>query len=181
MLERCLLFDDLFPLDAEGNRLEDILIRLRHRSRLRLERDAVLPWPWNPHRLRGAMAGLGPGGDWGEWKSDSNHQVVLWEPIRIGWVHGGNHSMAVGILLGRGTVLPQEVYDISPLYKLVTCDGSMYRRTHDRAIISEVASVEMAAIFEIGRLLIEQTQKPAKLDTAPSKSNRRTRPTDQRT
>jgi len=99
------------------------------------------------------MIGLGPTGDWGPWKAELNHQVILWEPIRVGWVHGGNHSIAVGILLGRGTIPPQCTYDISPLYRYVTCDGEVYRRKSDGAIISEVASVEFAAIFEIGRLM----------------------------
>ena len=101
------------------------------------------------------MQGLGPGGDWGAWKyDDSNHDVVLWEPIRVGWVYGGNHSIAVGVLQGRGSVKPADTYDVSALYDHVVCDGRVFRRKHDQVVISEVASIEMAAIFEIGRLIV---------------------------
>ena len=76
----------MFPLSDDGRKLEDILVRIKRTRRLQLGRDIVLPWPWNPSRLRSAMEGFGPNGDWGPWKAESNHQVVLWEPIRIGWV-----------------------------------------------------------------------------------------------
>jgi len=153
MEEQTLLFDDTFPLDSAGHHLYDIVRKIKRTRRLRLGRDIVLPWPWRADRLQGAMIGLGSTGNWGPWKAELNHQVELWEPIRVGWVHGGNHSIAVGILLGRGTIAPQTTYDIAPLYQHVSCDGEVFRRKNDGAIISEVASVEFAAIFEIGRLL----------------------------
>jgi hypothetical protein len=152
--ERFLLFDDSFPLDQEGRKLGDLLIPIDCPPRLELRSDIVLPWPWQESRLRNAMQGLRPGGDWGDWREDKNHQVTLWEPLKIGWVHGGNHSIAVGILLGSGSVVPQEAYDMSALYDYVICDGRTYQRKIDGTAISDVASIEMAAIFEIGRLIV---------------------------
>src|SRR5665213_2897030 len=121
-----------------------------------LDRDIVIPNPWEPIRLQNAFSMLRPGGAWGRWREDKNHQIELWEPIGIGWVHGGNHSICAGILTAAGTVTPDFGYDITPIYKHVVCDGRTFRRVHDRAVISDVASIEMAAIFEIGRLMIDR-------------------------
>jgi hypothetical protein len=149
------LFDTHFPLDKEGRSFYEIARRLPIRStkKLRLGIDAVLPWPWSPERLANAMDGLRPGGPWGPWKAEINHHIELWQPIGLGWVHGGNHSLAVGILTASGSVRAQSAYDITSIYKHVACDGVVFRRRHDRHIISVVTSVELAAIFEIGRLL----------------------------
>ena len=149
------LFDLSFPLDAEGRNFRDVAVRIKNPRRVVLKRDVVLPWPWRRARLANAMRRLRPRGLWAPWRQDHNHQVELWEPIGVGWSHGGNHSMAVGILLGVGTVRPNIAYDITPVYEHVYCDGRTFRRRHDRAVISEVASIELAAIFEIGRLIAD--------------------------
>jgi hypothetical protein len=74
-------------------------------------------------------------------------------PLGIGWVHGGNHSLAVGIVSAKGIVKPEITYDISEVYKHVTCDGIVYKRKYDGTVIGPVTDLEMAAVFEIGRLM----------------------------
>ncbi len=151
-----LFFSEYDALDAQGRTFRDVAIESREMRELRFDHDIVIPSPWQPHRLQTALSKLRPHGGWGRWREDDNHQIELWEPIGIGWVHGGNHSITAGILTGSGTVKPNFGYDIAPVYDHVVCNGRAFRRKHDGAIISEVSSIEMAAIFEIGRLMVEQ-------------------------
>ena len=75
----------------------------------------------------------------------------------IAWVYGGNHSISVGIIQGKGSIKPKAVYDISDVYNYVHCDGINYYRKEDGFIISSVKNAEIAAIFEIGRLMEENS------------------------
>jgi len=43
------------------------------------------------------------------------------------------------------------------VYEHVTCDGIEYRRVHDGSRIAPVADLDVAAMFEIGRLMITQS------------------------
>ena len=49
--------------------------------------------------------------------------------------------------------LAEVTYDISEVYKHVACDGVAYKRKHDGSVIGPVPDLEMAAVFEIGRLM----------------------------
>jgi hypothetical protein len=71
----------------------------------------------------------------------------------VGWVHGGNHSITAGIVQAQGKLRPEITYDISRVYRHVTCDGVEYKRKHDGSTVGPVPDLEMAAIFEIGRLM----------------------------
>jgi hypothetical protein len=152
-----LFFSEFAKLDAQGRTFREIAVEIQQMRELRLDRDVVIPSPWEPRRLQTALSKLRPGGTWGPWREDYNHQIEFWEPIGIGWVHGGNHSISAGILTASGTVKPTFGYDITPVYEHVVCNGRAFRRKHDGAIIAEVSSVEMAAIFEVGRLMVGRT------------------------
>ena len=147
------LFDISKPLTAKGLRFDDLKREVRTSRRMRLGVDVVLPWPWERGRLINSMCNLRPGGKWGKWRQDYNHCVELWLPLGIGWVIGGNHSLTAGIVHATGTVKPEITYDISRVYRHVVCDGIEYRRVFDNTIISPVSDLEIAAIFEIGRLM----------------------------
>ncbi|WP_319950300.1 DUF6710 family protein, partial [Klebsiella pneumoniae] len=84
---------------------------------------------------------------------NSNHYVELWLPWRIGFVGGGNHSITAGILAGEGTLIPEHVYDMSWLFELVRTDGNHW--FVDDHKVEAVKSGRSAAVFEIGRLLVE--------------------------
>ncbi len=147
------MFSDLVPLTRDGRRLDDLKQRVRSLGSLRLGIDLLLPWPWNAGRIINCLSNLRPEGQWGKWRQDKNHCIELWLPLGIGWVHGGNHSLTVGILQGKGRVRPEVTYDISEVHKHVTCDGVAYVRKHDGSVIGPVPDLEMAAVFEIGRLM----------------------------
>jgi len=150
-----LFFPEFEPLDAEGRTFRDVAWELKEMRELRLDRDIIIAWPWQPHRLMMSLSKLRPHGGWGRWKQEWNHQVELWEPIGIGFVHGGNHSIAAGVLTASGKIKPDFGYDLTPVYDHVVCNGREFRRKQDKGVIAEAASVEMAAIFEIGRLMVE--------------------------
>ncbi|WP_051931356.1 DUF6710 family protein [Clostridium sp. KNHs214] len=130
-------------------------------KKINLSKDLILPWPWNRARLVNTITKIGKGRAWGNWKQDdNNHYIEVWLPMGIAWVNGGNHSIAVGIIQG-GELTPEYYYDISEMYKHIRCDGKNFIRTKTNwlikdEIIAPVTNVEFAAIFEIGRLLVER-------------------------
>ncbi|MEE4963986.1 DUF6710 family protein [Pseudomonas alliivorans] len=136
---------------------------------LKLSRDIVLPWPWS---LRGYVSALATIGSakapvamsqtstrpynrnyQGPWVQDDNHSVHLWLPWGIGFVYGGNHSIAAGILAGEGEVIPEKVYDMSHLLDSLHCDGAYFYETDNGEKVEAVTDVRRAAVFEIGRLM----------------------------
>lgn len=121
---------------------------------IRLNRDVVLPWPWERDRLIRTVASIGGGRPWGKWKQDEiNHLVHVWLPWGIPFVGGGNHSIAAGVIAGEGKVVPTEVHDMSAIFKVVVCDGMDYIDKRDGSRIAPVNDPRIAAIFEIGRMM----------------------------
>lgn len=121
---------------------------------VQLNRDPVLPCPWHRSRYIGTLANIGHGKDCGGWEEDStNHSVTLWLPWGIAFVHGGNHSIAAGIVGGEGVLRPKGVYDMSGLLDLVQCDGKHYRLKQDNNVLDTVHDHKIAALFEVGRLM----------------------------
>ncbi|WP_113675795.1 DUF6710 family protein [Vallitalea guaymasensis] len=150
------LFDD--TINNKGERFYDIKkdVEITSKVVMDLNKDLLLPWPWERKRFINNIASIGKGRFWGEWEQDDiNHYVTLWLPIGIGWVNGGNHSISTGIIKGEGKLIPKYVYDIRPIYDYVVCDGEYFWRTEDETIIEKVKNTEMAAIFEIGRIMTE--------------------------
>jgi hypothetical protein len=139
---------------------------------LDLGRDCILPCPWNHERFVEALAFIGRdkvdqaeaerqmyGGNW---RQDPNHRVELWLPWRIGFVIGGNHSIAAGILTGQGHLIPDSVVDFDYLFDLIACDGRNYQYGDHLQHFAPVANARHAAVFEIGRLIARQEgRKPS--------------------
>lgn len=139
---------------------------------LKLSQDIVLPCPWSLRRYVSALATIGSAKapvvashtstrlyrrDYqGPWSQDDNHRVDLWLPWRIGFVYGGNHSIAAGILAGEGEVIPEKVYDMSYLLDSLHCDGAYFYQTNTGERVEAVTDVRRAAVFEIGRLMIAE-------------------------
>ncbi|EJP1240240.1 hypothetical protein NVM05_004806 [Salmonella enterica] len=120
---------------------------------LSLASDIVLPWPWSLPRYIDNVSRIGTHKG-KPWKQDkNNHYVDLWLPWRIGFVHGGNHSITAGILAGEGSLIPEHVYDMSWMFELVRTDGNNWFVEGQKA--EAVKSGRSAAVFEIGRLLVE--------------------------
>ncbi len=123
--------------------------------RVSLSTDVVLPTPWDRERYVGALATIGEGKVSGPWTSDTNHAISVWMPWKIAFVTGGNHSIATGILLGEGELLADEVFDMTPIFERVTCDGNEYRSVQTGEPIVKVIDHRRAAVFEIGRLIVD--------------------------
>lgn len=147
------LFDTSAPLTRSGLSLDDLKREIPAPRAIELGVDLIFPWPWERGRIVDSLCNLRPGGKGGKWRQDWNHLVILWLPLGVGWVAGGNHSMAAGVIHAQGKVKPEITYDISKVYKHVICDGVEYKRTHDGSRIGPVPDLEIAAIFEIGRLI----------------------------
>lgn len=123
--------------------------------RVYLAKDIVLPCPWHRDRVVSALARIGSGKTFGPWEQDfANHHLTLWLPWRIAFVNGGNHSITAGIIAGEGSLLPEEVYDMSHIFQKVRCDGSHYWDIENHTKLGVVDDPRIAAVFEIGRLIL---------------------------
>jgi hypothetical protein len=150
-----LLFSTWEPLASDGRTFYDPARRLPEQRVVDLGVDPVLPWPWCRNRLVGTLAHIGEGRSWGPWTEDPlNHRLSVWLPMGLAWVRGGNHSLAAGLFQGRGRVTAREVLDVSAVYEHVVCDGARFLRQHDGRALGPVGRVEMAAVFEVGRLMV---------------------------
>jgi hypothetical protein len=147
------LFDRQAILSLDGKEFEDVIIELKEEKTVSLSHDLVLPWSWRTSRLVNCITRIGEGRVDGTWRQDHNHCVDLWLPMGIAWVGGGNHSISTGIIQAKGSITPEAIYDISAVYDYVYCDGVNYYRKEDGFVISSVKNAEIAAIFEIGRLM----------------------------
>ena len=124
---------------------------------LNLSKDLIFPSVWNKDRLLNAIKNIGEHKTLGKWKQDcNNHFAEVWLPVGLTWVNGGNHSIAIGIIQG-GYLKPENYYDISEAYKHIKCDGEYFIKTTEYSETQHpVKNVELAAVFEIGRLLLEK-------------------------
>ena len=124
--------------------------------RIDLSRDIVLTTPWHRGRYTSALWSIGAQKGFDAWTQDDNHRLSVLLPWGITFVHGGNHSIAAGILAGEGTLLAEEVLDATSLMDLVSCDGQHYRSKSTGKAIARVQDHRRAAVFEIGRLILER-------------------------
>ena len=116
--------------------------------------DPILPCPWHREHYANSLAGIGRRKKCGSWEEDAaNHNVTLWLPWGIAFVHGGNHSIASGIVGGEGVLRPKDVYDMGRLLDLVQCDGKYYQSRRDHKMLDVVRDYKIAALFEMGRLM----------------------------
>lgn len=126
-----------------------------------LNRDPVLPCPWHRDRYVGTLTHIGLERSGNAWKEDArNHSITVWLPWGIAFVTGGNHSIATGIVGGEGCVHPREVYDMSNLLNLVSCDGKHFRSKQDGRLLDSARDYKIAALFEVGRLMLHHRVTP---------------------
>ncbi|MEW8051081.1 MAG: DUF6710 family protein [Candidatus Thiodiazotropha endolucinida] len=150
---RTVWFDPLQKLGNSGQSLRDLAVNINEKIEVSLANDLVLTNPWNRRRMLNACIHHGENQNRGSWKQDSNHFAELWLPMKITWVGNGNHSIAAGIIQRDGLLSPEEIYDISPVYDAVVCDGDQFIDIERDKPISTVNNVEFCAIYEIGRLI----------------------------
>lgn len=145
----------LIPGSTIWDILEPGMKDIQSGQEIRLNRDLVLPWPWNIMRFEYALIEIGKYNKRGAWRQDPNHDIYMLQPVGICFVNSGNHSIAAGIVKGEGSITDYHIVDMTVLYSLMYSDGINYYRTADNSIIQEVENVEFAVIFEIGRKLCE--------------------------
>jgi len=121
----------------------------------KLGRDNVLPTSWHPSSMLNSIGQIGEGRKYGSWIQDSNHKLTYMSPINLYFVNGGNHSIAVGILLTEGAVIPQEGYDLTELYAHVIFDGVHWIDSKTERRIGKPRYKEFGFVYEIGRLIAE--------------------------
>ncbi|WP_178860859.1 DUF6710 family protein [Thiomicrorhabdus cannonii] len=121
-----------------------------------LNEDVVISSPWRKERFVQTMAYIGnnEGNPWE--KDERNHSVTTLLPFRISWFNNGYHSGMTGILKREGKTKADQVFDASKIYNLVHTDGYHFYITETGNRISYVWNVEFAAIFELGRLLVNE-------------------------
>ncbi len=125
-----------------------------HGETVDLSKDIVLPTPWERDRFVASLTSIGVNQPWGPWTQDYNHKVDLILPWRLALVHGGNHSITAGILSHQGVLKVSSIIDLTPLLARVRCDGDYYIDCHSNKRVGRVKNGRVAAVFEIGRLLI---------------------------
>lgn len=154
MVPALVWFSETLSLSANRDCIFTLKEKIAGTRTVDLSSDLVMPWPWKRSRVEDCICSIGAGRKAGPWLQDpANHRVELWLPFGVGWVHGGNHSIAVGVVQGRGEITTDSVYDLSPLFDWVECDGAQFLNKTNGHVLSNVEDIEFAAIFEIGRLL----------------------------
>lgn len=149
-------FDLLLPLNLEGQRAFDLKRKITENKTLNLSSSIVLPWPWKVQRVIENLSTIGERRLNGAWRFDPvDHKVEYWLPFGIAWVKKGNHSIMTGITQGQGQIETDQVFDLSALFPLIRFDGNTFIRNFDNTVIREVDEFEIAAIFEVGRIMHE--------------------------
>lgn len=120
-----------------------------------LSSDAVLICAWSTERLIDCLKFIGTNVG-NPFCFDSNNQWATYiMPIGVTIVWNGNHSTLTGILKGEGEICPKQVCNLKEVYERIYFDGSYYRKKTNNEIVYKAERFELGAIFEIGRLLIE--------------------------
>lgn len=122
---------------------------------LRLGQDPVYPCPWHLERHMAAFQEHGEGRKRGVWEFDDyDHQVIWYEPLGLGFVEKGNHSIAQGILAHEGEVTCRDAYDISEIFRRYETNGLHYFQTGSDTPIAEVEDIGWASIFHATAWLV---------------------------
>lgn len=113
----------------------------------------VFTYPWDQKRLLDAFLNVGEAVD-NKWKHDPlNHIVTLIDPLNIAMIANGNHSAAMNIISNESLFRVKYILDLFPVYQEIYTDGIDFKYRSNDTLIEKVSSVEMAAIFEVGRLI----------------------------
>ena len=119
-----------------------------------LASDIVLPRPWAPERLSAAIGRIGTGRQQGPWVFDPlNHRALALWPLKIALVHGGNHSIAAGILAREGT-LPAALVDVTPWLERFSSTGYTFYDRTPRRTMTKRPSLWWALLWELGRVIV---------------------------
>ncbi|RHW36015.1 hypothetical protein D1B31_18170 [Neobacillus notoginsengisoli] len=143
-----------FMKDDSTGRLINYSNRLT-RTTINPSNSLIFSFPWHLNRLCDAFENVGEKVG-SKWEVDPlNHRVVHIYPLNIGYVTNGNHSTVMNIINNEAPMNITDELDLSLVYDEIYTDGKYFRRIQDKKILDKVTSVEFAAIFEIGRLILK--------------------------
>jgi hypothetical protein len=128
---------------------------------LDLSRDIVLPAPWRPWSITRMPGSLGPDRPLGPFKQSLNHVVAWWRPLQVGWVLGGNHSIAAAIVSGSGRIRPEEVFDVEPLLDRIAYRGQQWTSLDTESTIGRPQHPEFGWAWEVARVLVATQRRIA--------------------
>lgn len=149
------LWDPKLPLNAAGQKLDDLMVRKKKAIKVKLEDAAVFPHAWERWRLHGALGNMGKGRPWKAFRQSENHLGIGWWPWPIVMIWNGNHSTLAAQVRGGGKLTCEETYDFSPVLRAVRTDGARWYRVDSGSSLGAVESMAMAGIFVIGQRLLD--------------------------
>lgn len=121
---------------------------------LNLASDMIIPTCWHSSSITNVIGRIGKVCA-NEFKQSQNHDVVYTYPIGIGWVRGGNHSIAQGIIRGEGLIHNYSHLDLSSLIKRIQYNGFAWYEIESGKYLGEPRYSEIGWAWEIGRLIME--------------------------
>jgi len=127
---------------------------------LALSRDIALPTSWHPTSIVRNLGRIGAGLPNGSFTQSTNHQVVYFYPLSLVCVENGNHSIAQGIMRGEGSIVPEDVYDVSGLLDAVSFDGRSWRSEESERIIGTPRYREFGWVWEIAKFISRLEESP---------------------
>lgn len=118
----------------------------------------VFSFPWNKQRLIDAFKEIGEvvGNKWEH--QPINHKVCLIKPLNIAVIENGYHSSSINIITNESSFKVTSCLDLTPVYEEIFTDGAYFYDKKSSEKIAPVKTVEMAAIFEIGRIMSENNE-----------------------
>lgn len=120
---------------------------------IRLARDPVLSFPWEPTRYTNCIAQIGSDVKESFRFQPNNHFAILLLPLGLTMLHNGNHSTACGIIKGEGVIEVTEIVDISCNCHDFYFNGKYICRKSDNLELYRVKKFECGVLFELGRLI----------------------------
>jgi hypothetical protein len=90
-----------FPIgyNYEGRDIYDRIDCSDQLRKVYIATDPVVASPWHPERMLDVIKYIGKEKPWGEWKEQPDNHIMEWfEPLKVGIVAGGMHSITKGII-----------------------------------------------------------------------------------
>lgn len=119
-----------------------------------LRTDILLPTAWHPSSIVNMLGVIGDELPCGPFKQDPNHLVTWITPLNIGFVGGGNHSIAQGIIRGEGSIKVRELINFEPIIEKVRYDGHQWISLINNQPLGAPLYKELGWAWELGRILM---------------------------
>ncbi len=147
---------------------------------INLANNVVWPSPWKIDRFANAISRIGKDVENPFEFKDYNHFSFLMMPIGITFITNGNHSITSGVIKGEGTILVNEIKDISYHCEKYYFDGEYMRRITDNKKIYKIEQFECGVLFEISKLIRKNNINFLLNENVERKIKEKCQPTDKK-